>query len=294
MLKFIDYVTKDNFQENIIQLQNQLGEDFLKKGFEGHEKFDDPQIALFAKFISERKQFYDMCKSATSPKAQEAAINDPDLLFFKSCEQQKIPALSILQKRYKKALNLKGYYLKEAECAALQQALTQFPDYIDTIVLQDNGIKDKGMHMILEGLNEMKLIKRFVCINNHIWYDSHCSLRKILDRPAPNHLVELRLTNCQLNMTWTQNLLEVILEKGTLRKLGLVKVNLHSQSVDSITSAIEGKNSLVEIDISWNNLLPSDMFSIAESLGKNRNLQSVNLSWNSFRFFDGKRKAELM
>lgn len=95
-------------------------------------------------------------------------------------------------------------------------------------------------------------------------------------------------------MTWTQNLLEVIIEKGTLRKLGLVKVNLHSQSVDSITSAIEGKNSLVEIDISWNNLLPSDMFSIAESLGKNRNLQSVNLSWNSFRFFDGKRKAELM
>jgi hypothetical protein len=60
-----------------------------------------------------------MCKTATSPKAQEAAINDPDLLFFKKCEELKIPALSILQKRYKKALNLKGYYMKQEECAAL-------------------------------------------------------------------------------------------------------------------------------------------------------------------------------
>lgn len=37
MLKFIDYVTKENFKENVLQVQSQLGDDFLKKGFDGYQ-----------------------------------------------------------------------------------------------------------------------------------------------------------------------------------------------------------------------------------------------------------------
>jgi hypothetical protein len=142
------------------------------------------------------------------------------------------------------------------------------------------------MAMILDGLNEMENIKKFVCINNEIQYNAHCSLRTLLERPYPNHLVELRLTKCKLNMTWTDNLLEIILEKGTLKKLGLVRVNLHHTSVEKICAALHEKKSLTDLDISWNNLLPNTMYYIAETLGTNRFLQSVNLSWNSFRDVD--------
>lgn len=88
--------------------------------------------------------------------------------------------------------------------------------------------------MILEGLNEMTNIKKFVCINNEMGYNSHCSLKRLLEREPPNNLLELRLTKCRLNMSWTDTLLDTILEKGTLKKLGLVKVNLHNTSVEKI------------------------------------------------------------
>jgi hypothetical protein len=47
--------------------------------------------------------------------------------------------------------------------------------------LENNGIRDKGMSIILEGALELKNLKRFVCKNNELLYNSFCYLKKIIE-----------------------------------------------------------------------------------------------------------------
>ena len=41
-MKFLDYVTQENFQENIQQIQEKLEENVLKEGFKGYGGLPDP------------------------------------------------------------------------------------------------------------------------------------------------------------------------------------------------------------------------------------------------------------
>jgi hypothetical protein len=54
MSTFLDYVSVENFKENILQVQEQLGQELFKKGFENFGNLPDKQIQIFAKHIQDR------------------------------------------------------------------------------------------------------------------------------------------------------------------------------------------------------------------------------------------------
>ena len=69
------------------------------------------------------------------------------------------------------------------------------PELIDAIVLDNNGLVDKVEHngqidsalsIVIDGLNKLKCLRRFVCKGNN--FSTRClfSMRKLLERKAPN------------------------------------------------------------------------------------------------------------
>ena len=167
--------------------------------------------------------------------------NNPFFVFYKVCSENNIPVLSILQKTNGQALNLKGYLLNDVLCKAFLEACRRFPHFISSILLDNNGLRDKGVAMILEGCNSLKQIRKIACRDNILHYDSFCQLKKILqERITPqNHLRELRLSNCRMSPSITADLLSVILEESRLKKLTLSKTTMSNESVESLQLLIE-------------------------------------------------------
>lgn len=99
-----------------------------------------------------------------------------------------------------KALHLVGYNLNEAICKAFRNACKKHPDFIRSILLDNNGLKDQGVCMMLEGLSGFKMFKKIVIKDNELSsFESLGHLQLLLERKAPNHLEELRLNNCRMS-----------------------------------------------------------------------------------------------
>jgi len=92
--------------------------------------------------VSQSKKFMELCKNAYTPKVIEQHP-DPRLSFFKSCQKSNLLPLNILQKISEKSLNLKGYKLNIDICKAIREAMRLFPELVDSITLENNGIKDE-------------------------------------------------------------------------------------------------------------------------------------------------------
>ena len=82
----------------------------------------------------------------------EGMKEDPKFVFYKKCREMNVPVISLLQKRIGKTLSLSGYYLSEQACAALGNAFKLSPTFVDSLILNGNGILDKGMVEIMIGL----------------------------------------------------------------------------------------------------------------------------------------------
>ena len=59
----------------------------------------------------------------------------------------------------------------------IQPKKKMFPTCLNELLLDNNGLKDKGLALILEGLENLKSVKKFVCKNNELLKNSLCSLR---------------------------------------------------------------------------------------------------------------------
>lgn len=181
---------------------------------------------------------------------------------------------------------MKGYRLTHELCKAFRDATEMFPELIDTVVLENNGVKDdigsngmidNSISIILQALNNQTAIKKFVCINNEFTPKCYYQLNKILERKAPNHLLELRLANCKLSRNITEEILETLTIEYQIKKLSLVNANiscsmLGGTAIKSLKNLIENSNYLVELDLSYNELKPEPMFDLSESLVNNRKL----------------------
>lgn len=95
-------------------------------------------------------------------------------------------------------MHLIGYNLNEPHCLAFRESCKLFPTCLNELLLDNNGLKDKSLALILEGLENLKSVKKFVCKNNELLKNSLCSLRQLILRPSPAHLEDLRLSNCKM------------------------------------------------------------------------------------------------
>lgn len=150
---------------------------------------------------------------ATSPRSQEVVSDDPNFAFFRQCYLHNIPVMSILQKMQQKALHLVGYNLNDHICKAFYSACQKYPDFIESILLDNNGLKDSGTQEILKSICSLTVFKRIVIKNNEITSNVSLGyLKELLERKPDYHLEELRLNNCKLGGSFVETLLDVILK----------------------------------------------------------------------------------
>jgi Ran GTPase-activating protein (RanGAP) involved in mRNA processing and transport len=138
--------------------------------------------------------------------------------------------------------------------------------------LESNGLKENSMSEIIEGMVSLQKLTKFVCSNNEMLASSINFMQKIIEKPIPFHLEELRLNNCKMARQLTEELLLTISDEAPIKKLGIVNCNLHSHSIPNVQYLVENSTYLVELDISWNDLNKASMVMLTESLAGNRKL----------------------
>ena len=121
-------------------------------------------------------------------------------------------------------LVLSGYTLDSGHCEALATSIrdTQKPA-IDSVYLDNCGVDDYELSLLLKGLEQMPGFQKLVYKNNVFMDNSLSAIQPILLKRDPKHLVELRLANLVTEQYVITELLEFMTEKMVnLRTLGLV------------------------------------------------------------------------
>jgi hypothetical protein len=151
---------------------------------------------------------------------------------------------------------------------------------------------------ILEGLVEQTHFKSITYKANALDQLSVACILKMIARPMPSNLDELRIINCRISPPAIKLLVENI-TRSNLRRLALVKAGIAgkpqregkaptaeeeeetgSYLFDKILILLRKSRSLIELDISWNRLGPDDLLELFKVLCNNRQLQNLNVSWN--------------
>ena len=115
--------------------------------------------ANYAHEVRSKKLFVDLCKSADKPKMVEQAKMNYLLKYHQDCLRENVVPLPILFKVRNQKLVLKGYRLNEGLCRSLRHAFEIYPQILNSIKLQDNGISDQDLSYVLKGLNNLDSIK---------------------------------------------------------------------------------------------------------------------------------------
>ena len=103
-----------------------------------------------------------------------------------------------------------------------------FPALLDSVFLENNGLKDRQMATLMQGFSSLTRLRRFGCQNNEMMQNSFYFLNKLIEKQSPNNLEELRLTSCKLSQAMTDELLDLIKDDCALKKLSIVNCGMHS------------------------------------------------------------------
>lgn len=269
-------------KDNIELALNKLSDKVLDEGFQKFMEIEDKGLKQFAEAVQNKRDFFGICKHAHSPRSVEGLRDEPRYVFFKECYRQFLPVISLLQKVEGKALSLTGYFIGENHCKAFNLACKFFPDSLTQIVLNNNGLKDPGLSLILSGLGHLTGVKKIVIIDNEFGPESLWSFRQLVNKENTK-LEELRLCNCRLQPQTTVDVLTDLrtYHFGTLRKLSLVAASLNKESMKKILDFVKNSKVLMDLDISYNELTFLEMGELISALPANKRLQYLNLSWNS-------------
>ena len=111
-------------------------------------------------------------------------------------------------------------------CESLQHALTIYPELLTSINLTDNGINDNDLAKVFKGLAKLISLKKIVIKKNIFNAESCEELTKILAKPVPNNVEELRLISNRTGSFITSQLCDSLMNNCFLRKLALVQAEL--------------------------------------------------------------------
>ncbi|CDW89852.1 UNKNOWN [Stylonychia lemnae] len=205
---------------------------------------------------------------------------DSKMNFFRQCQQELVLALPILNKIRSKTLYLQGYMLNIGHCKALSVAFRFFDSLMTRLHLENNNIKDEQFKDMLEGLNYVTDLKSIIYKSNEFGSKSLKMLKPLIAKSLPYHLEELRIINCKISSTTTDELLNCLYDRCFLRKLALVNANLQESGMKTLINYLQ-ESRLTDLDISWNGLKPQSMVEFIQVIGLNRQLSYLNISWNS-------------
>ena len=127
----------------------------------------------YALEVRDKKLFIDLCKNADKPRLH----NEMNYLlkYYQECQKRGIVPLPVLFKVRDKKLILEGYRLNAGLCESLSKSFEIYPELLDSITLDDNGISDVDLAKVLEGLTKLDDLKRII-IRNNIFLEASCEV----------------------------------------------------------------------------------------------------------------------
>ena len=95
-------------------------------------------------------------------------------------------------------------------------------------MLDNCGIDDYELSLLLDGFERLKSLKVFVYKDNQFLDQGLQAIKPLLTRPDPHNLLELKLVNCVTSPRVMDSMLECMVDNQVhLRSLALVKMQLH-------------------------------------------------------------------
>lgn len=79
--------------------------------------------------------------------------------------------------------------------------------------MHNNNLNDANQAVIIEGAGQVLRLKRYESIGNDFKDKSIEQIGRLLLRPAPSQLKELKLSDCKLTPTCTEKLLQILSKK---------------------------------------------------------------------------------
>ena len=136
-------------------------------------------------------------------------------------------ALPFLAKIQDKVLSLKSYQRNPGSCKALGEAFGLYDGVLEKLYFESTGTNDEMFALILQGLLDQQCFKSITYKRNQLGLKSLDLIVKMIKRPMPQNLDQLKIVNCRLNPKAIQTFLPQI-HDSNLRKLSLVKTGINS------------------------------------------------------------------
>jgi translation elongation factor EF-Ts len=147
--------------------------------------------------------------------------------------------------------------------------------------LDNLRLSDLDFAKILKSISELKSFKSLIYRQNEFGVYSEEYLSKIINKKVPNHLEELRIENCRVNLDAMESLITTISEQGSLRQLALVQAKMTAETFGILGSYLKSAQYMVELDISNNSFLHQESYTdFLRNISKNNLLRDINLSHN--------------
>ena len=103
--------------------------------------------------------------------------------------------------------------LGAGQCAALHNGFRVIRTRnlpLKEVILHDNDLTDANQAVIIEGAGQLQRLRRFESIGNDFKDKSVEEIGQLVLRPAPSQLKELKLSDCKLAPSCTEQLLKIL------------------------------------------------------------------------------------
>ena len=200
---------------------------------------------------------------------------------MKKCLENLDRILPVFDKIFNKTLCLQNYLLNDGHCQGLSDACENLdPSIVNRMLFNNCGLSGEQMAVLLDGFAKMVDLKALIYKNNSLNALSIEKLSPLLDRRAPNHLLELQIVDCKMTPTLVELLMDQLLRSSRLKKLNLVKLQHSERSFEKLGEYVTISPWLRELDVSWSGVRPIIMLRFLQVLKVNTSLQNINLSFN--------------
>lgn len=131
---------------------NELHTKSLTLPFDEYAAKEDNSMKKVANDILERLEMNVVIQEHMMPIAAMKYANDPKFKYYMKCRELMSLALPLLAKVVNKQLSLQDYNLGYEHCVAFGETCKFNYDFMSRLVLNNNGLTDESLSMLLIGL----------------------------------------------------------------------------------------------------------------------------------------------
>ena len=150
--------------------------------------------------------------------------------------------------------------------------------YFQKLYLNNNGITDEMMGILLEGLLENPHISSLEIVGNEVKSMGMEKLSKFFSQ-GRKQINVLKLSRTKTDIEQTETLFAALAEYESLRELTLQNFKITQEAASSLAAAINNNMFLQKLDIGWNTMAqPTDFLCLMEQLQDNKHLREASFT----------------